>query len=197
MNSWLLERANAPNTTGVRWASLSRELLRTGMMSWILYDSVTHHVWFGKHSRIISHLLKCMLASTTSALSVKQHGYYGLDTGLGCLPCNCSTLGSTLHDCTEDGQCHCVPGVAGKRCDRCARGFYAFQDGGCTRKLLNPLLRCYCNPHTFLGALLWLLILLSLFTSSLLNTYDFIPFFCFPIVDTSISFGQVLVIVWA
>lgn len=64
---------------------------------------------------------------------MKQYGYYGLDSGLGCLPCNCSA-GSLSDDCTPEGQCLCVPGVAGEKCDRCARGFYAYQDGGCTRK---------------------------------------------------------------
>uniref|UniRef100_A0A671ETU2 Basement membrane-specific heparan sulfate proteoglycan core protein n=1 Tax=Rhinolophus ferrumequinum TaxID=59479 RepID=A0A671ETU2_RHIFE len=84
------------------------------------------------------------------------YGYYGLDTGLGCLPCNCSTMGSMSDDCTEEGQCHCVPGVAGKRCDRCARGFYAFQDGGCTpcacartQNTCDPASgECICPPHT-------------------------------------------------
>lgn len=66
---------------------------------------------------------------------LQQNGYYGLLTGLGCVPCNCSQFGSVSDDCNDQGQCHCVPGVAGEKCDRCAHGFYAFQDGGCTRKL--------------------------------------------------------------
>ncbi|KAM5218754.1 laminin subunit alpha-1 isoform 1-T1 [Hipposideros larvatus] len=84
------------------------------------------------------------------------YGYYGLDTGLGCVPCNCSMSGSMSGDCTEEGQCHCVPGVAGKKCDRCARGFYAFQDGGCTpcdcihtHNTCDPVSgECICPPHT-------------------------------------------------
>uniref|UniRef100_A0A8C4MPQ1 Laminin subunit alpha-1 n=1 Tax=Equus asinus asinus TaxID=83772 RepID=A0A8C4MPQ1_EQUAS len=83
-------------------------------------------------------------------------GYYGLDTGLGCSPCNCSASGSTSDDCTEEGQCRCVPGVAGERCDRCARGFYAYQDGSCTRcdcahtqNTCDPASgECVCPPHT-------------------------------------------------
>ncbi|XP_077756139.1 laminin subunit alpha-1 [Canis aureus] len=83
-------------------------------------------------------------------------GYYGLDTGLGCLPCNCSASGSMSDDCTEDGQCHCLPGVAGEKCDRCARGFYAYQDGGCTpcdcahtQHTCDPESgACICPPHT-------------------------------------------------
>jgi len=70
---------------------------------------------------------------------LQQPGYYGLDAGPGCLPCNCSMSGSLSDDCTEEGRCHCVPGVAGEKCDRCARGFHAYQDGGCTRKLQNSV----------------------------------------------------------
>lgn len=132
-----------------------------------------------------------------SAPFVKQHGYYGLDTGLGCLPCNCSPSGSLSEACTEEGQCHCVPGVAGKRCDRCARGFYAFQDGGCTRKLLNSSLRLYRIPQTFLWALPRLLSLWSAFPFSLFNMQDSIPLLWFPILGTCITFGQVLLMMWA
>uniref|UniRef100_A0A8C9AUH6 Laminin subunit alpha-2 n=1 Tax=Prolemur simus TaxID=1328070 RepID=A0A8C9AUH6_PROSS len=84
------------------------------------------------------------------------HGYYGLDSGRGCLPCNCSMAGSMSDDCTDEGQCHCVPGVAGERCDRCAHGFYAYQDGGCTpcdcpdtQNTCDPESgECVCPPHT-------------------------------------------------
>ncbi|EPY79313.1 laminin subunit alpha-1 isoform 1 [Camelus ferus] len=83
-------------------------------------------------------------------------GYYGLDTGRGCLPCNCSTPGSLSDACTEEGQCHCAPGVAGRRCDKCAHGFYAYQDGGCTpcdcahtQNSCDPESgECVCPPHT-------------------------------------------------
>nr|XP_036864248.1 laminin subunit alpha-1 isoform X1 [Manis javanica] len=84
------------------------------------------------------------------------HGYYGLDAGFGCLPCNCSASGSVSDDCTEEGQCRCVPGVAGERCDRCAHGFYAYRDGGCTpcdcahtQNTCDPASgACTCPPHT-------------------------------------------------
>ncbi|XP_026264666.2 laminin subunit alpha-1 [Urocitellus parryii] len=84
-------------------------------------------------------------------------GYYGLDTGLGCLPCNCSTAGSMSDECTEEGQCYCIPGVTGKRCDRCSHGFYAYQDGGCTpcdcahtQNNCDPESgKCICPPHTW------------------------------------------------
>ncbi|XP_055466158.1 laminin subunit alpha-1 [Psammomys obesus] len=83
-------------------------------------------------------------------------GYYGLDTGLGCEPCNCRPEGSTSDECTEEGQCHCVPGVAGRTCDRCAHGFYGYQEGGCTpcdcahtQNNCDPDSgECLCPPHT-------------------------------------------------
>ncbi|XP_041500327.1 laminin subunit alpha-1-like [Microtus oregoni] len=83
-------------------------------------------------------------------------GYYGLDTGRGCVPCNCSVEGSTSDNCTEDGQCPCVPGVSGKTCNRCSHGFYGYQDGGCTpcdcahtQNNCDPDSgECLCPPHT-------------------------------------------------
>ncbi|OCT76655.1 hypothetical protein XELAEV_18031856mg [Xenopus laevis] len=85
-----------------------------------------------------------------------MHGYYGLTTGLGCLPCNCSQMGSISDACNDLGQCPCVPGVAGLKCDICAHGFYAFQEGGCspcdcahTQNNCNPNTgECICPPHT-------------------------------------------------
>jgi len=87
---------------------------------------------------------------------LQQPGYYGLDAGPGCLPCNCSMSGSLSDDCTEEGRCHCVPGVAGEKCDRCARGFHAYQDGGCTpcdcahtQHTCHPESgECICPPYT-------------------------------------------------
>ncbi|XP_078073116.1 laminin subunit alpha-1 [Mustelus asterias] len=84
------------------------------------------------------------------------HGYFGLSTGLGCLPCNCSQLGSTSEDCGDDGQCHCVPGVSGQKCDQCAHGFHGFQNGGCTpcdcahtrNNCAKDSGQCICPPHT-------------------------------------------------
>ncbi|XP_072324438.1 laminin subunit alpha-1 [Scyliorhinus torazame] len=84
------------------------------------------------------------------------HGYFGLSTGLGCLPCNCSQLGSISEDCSDDGQCHCVPGVSGEKCDHCTHGFYGFQDGGCTPcdcahtrdNCAKDSGQCICPPHT-------------------------------------------------
>uniref|UniRef100_A0A8D2L172 Laminin subunit alpha-1 n=1 Tax=Varanus komodoensis TaxID=61221 RepID=A0A8D2L172_VARKO len=82
-------------------------------------------------------------------------GYYGLSTGFGCLPCNCSKAGSVAEDCNEEGQCRCVTGVAGQKCTHCAPGFYAFKDGGCTScncahthdACDRDTGQCICPPH--------------------------------------------------
>ncbi|XP_069778449.1 laminin subunit alpha-1 isoform X2 [Narcine bancroftii] len=84
------------------------------------------------------------------------HGYFGLSTGLGCIPCNCSKLGSISQDCSDGGQCRCVSGVSGDKCDHCTRGYYGFQDGGCTpcdclhtqNNCAKDTGQCICPPHT-------------------------------------------------
>ncbi|MEE6475620.1 hypothetical protein FKM82_010824 [Ascaphus truei] len=58
---------------------------------------------------------------------------FGLQTSQGCLPCNCNSFGSKSFDCDDSGQCRCQPGVFANKCDRCAHGFFDFQEGGCTR----------------------------------------------------------------
>ncbi|VDK73629.1 unnamed protein product [Litomosoides sigmodontis] len=38
--------------------------------------------------------------------------------------CNCNRIGSYNNVCDELGQCRCLPGVAGKKCDHCLSGFW-------------------------------------------------------------------------
>ncbi|MEJ1286795.1 hypothetical protein NN561_017805 [Cricetulus griseus] len=81
---------------------------------------------------------------------------FGLQLGRGCVPCNCNSFGSKSFDCEESGQCWCQPGVAGKKCDRCAHGYFNFQEGGCTACDCSHLGnncdpktgQCICPPNT-------------------------------------------------
>ncbi|XP_066470578.1 laminin subunit alpha-2 isoform X3 [Tiliqua scincoides] len=74
-------------------------------------------------------------------------GTFNVQSSRGCVPCNCNSFGSKSFDCDETGQCHCQPGVGGKKCDRCAHGFYDFEEGGCTPCECSHLGN-NCDPHT-------------------------------------------------
>ncbi|XP_074541079.1 laminin subunit alpha-2 [Halichoeres trimaculatus] len=81
---------------------------------------------------------------------------HGVTTGGVCVPCHCNSFGSKSFDCDESGQCRCQPGVTGPKCDRCARGFFNFQEGGCTPCQCSHLGnncdantgQCICPPNT-------------------------------------------------
>ncbi|XP_069831051.1 laminin subunit alpha-2 isoform X3 [Dendropsophus ebraccatus] len=81
---------------------------------------------------------------------------YGPVFAQGCVPCNCNSFGSKSFDCDDNGQCRCQPGVTGDKCDRCARGFYDFQEGGCTpcdchhvgNNCDEETGQCVCPPNT-------------------------------------------------
>ncbi|XP_077565326.1 laminin subunit alpha-2 isoform X3 [Stigmatopora nigra] len=81
---------------------------------------------------------------------------YGLVAGGQCVPCHCNSFGSKSFDCDENGQCRCQPGVTGPKCDRCSRGFFNFQEGGCTPCLCDHVGnncdantgQCICPPNT-------------------------------------------------
>uniref|UniRef100_A0A8C9T8C6 Basement membrane-specific heparan sulfate proteoglycan core protein n=1 Tax=Scleropages formosus TaxID=113540 RepID=A0A8C9T8C6_SCLFO len=76
--------------------------------------------------------------------------------GRGCVPCHCNSFGSKSFDCDERGQCRCQPGVTGLKCDRCARGYFNFQEGGCTpcqcadvgNNCDSNTGQCICPPNT-------------------------------------------------
>ncbi|XP_059489146.1 agrin-like isoform X2 [Neocloeon triangulifer] len=66
-----------------------------------------------------------------------EPGYWGLlklsEGYLGCIPCQCSSLGSVRDDCEQmTGRCVCKPGVTGQRCTNCAPGLVLGLNG-CAR----------------------------------------------------------------
>ncbi|XP_032440521.1 laminin subunit alpha-2 isoform X2 [Xiphophorus hellerii] len=81
---------------------------------------------------------------------------HGVTTGGVCIPCHCNSYGSKSFDCDEKGQCRCQPGVTGPKCDRCSRGFFNFQEGGCTPCQCSHVGnncdantgQCICPPNT-------------------------------------------------
>ncbi|XP_048452999.1 laminin subunit alpha-2-like [Rhincodon typus] len=81
---------------------------------------------------------------------------YYLHSSRGCIPCNCNSFGSKSFDCDDKGQCRCQPGVAEQKCDRCALGFYHFQEGGCVscecahvgNHCDSETGQCICPPNT-------------------------------------------------
>lgn len=57
----------------------------------------------------------------------------------GGLSCSCDPTGTLPSGNSEiliceaaGGQCPCKPGVVGRRCDRCASGYFGFGPNGCT-----------------------------------------------------------------
>lgn len=74
-----------------------------------------------------------------------EPGYWNLESGEGCEPCNCDRVGSTNYTCEPSGgQCQCKTGVTGRRCDACQRFFFGFSQSGCQA--------CNCDP---IGSLDW------------------------------------------
>ncbi|CAN9502837.1 unnamed protein product [Ophioblennius macclurei] len=71
----------------------------------------------------------------------------------GALPCDCNPSGSTRTLCNPDGgQCPCRQHVIGRRCTKCATGYYGFpycRPCECGRRLCDEVTgRCICPPQT-------------------------------------------------
>ncbi|KAG5834495.1 hypothetical protein ANANG_G00262110 [Anguilla anguilla] len=67
-----------------------------------------------------------------------KDNFYRISQEDGCLPCNCSILGSSSLQCGNDGVCHCRQSVTGEKCDNCQAGFHSLGPAGC-----RP---CECHP---------------------------------------------------
>lgn len=85
-------------------------------------------------SSLIASTTRFIVTSLLFVIVCLQPQTHGITTGGQCVPCHCNSFGSKSFDCDETGQCRCQPGVTGPKCDRCSRGFFNFQEGGCTRK---------------------------------------------------------------
>ncbi|KAM8850161.1 laminin subunit alpha-3-like isoform 2-T2 [Spinachia spinachia] len=71
----------------------------------------------------------------------------------GALPCSCDESGSTDTACEPvGGQCPCRQHVIGRRCSKCATGYYGFphcRPCECGRRLCDEVTgRCICPPQT-------------------------------------------------
>lgn len=65
-----------------------------------------------------------------------QSGYWNIDSGRGCDPCDCDVIGSTDRSCDQvTSQCHCHAGIGGRNCSECLPKHYGFSASGCKRKL--------------------------------------------------------------
>nr|XP_040024120.1 usherin isoform X2 [Gasterosteus aculeatus aculeatus] len=81
-----------------------------------------------------------------------EFGYWNLSHPDGCVPCDCSPLGSLSLFCEpEAGQCECKPGVGGQRCDYCGRGSYGLRLEGscapCNCSQEGTVPGTECDPH--------------------------------------------------
>ncbi|VDP12271.1 unnamed protein product [Onchocerca flexuosa] len=72
---------------------------------------------------------------------------------MAAFPCECSSQGSISFMCEEyGGKCSCRSNIIGRRCDRCAPGYYGFPDCIKCRCSDNHLCdentgQCFCPPH--------------------------------------------------
>ena len=74
--------------------------------------------------------------------SIDGSGIYDMSAFRCCSACDCNATG-TVVDSTCDpftGQCSCLDGVAGRRCQYCQPGFYRFSASGCLRTYCSLLL---------------------------------------------------------
>ncbi|XP_061588324.1 laminin subunit alpha-3-like isoform X2 [Cololabis saira] len=102
----------------------------------------------------------CPPQTVRPACSECQSQTFSFHPLLGCENCECSSSGISANaenQCDlNTGQCSCKPRIGGRKCDRCADGYYRFPEcvpcdcdqGGVTSNVCHPDSgRCLCKKH--------------------------------------------------
>ena len=65
---------------------------------------------------------RCKCRPDHYAVTTPTSGYHApsADPIVVCVPCRCEPIGSLSLSCSNDGQCNCVAGVLGRRCNKCS-----------------------------------------------------------------------------
>jgi len=68
---------------------------------------------------------------------------------VACLACDCDVNGTVPGTtcAAYGGQCQCLVGVSGRRCDYCLPGFYSFSATGCSRTYILTLTSSIRRSH--------------------------------------------------
>lgn len=66
---------------------------------------------------------------------------WGLKRCIGCDMCDCAIASKSTQCNDQTGQCFCMPGAAGVKCEACAQGYWNYTASGCTSK--------YCSSNAF------------------------------------------------
>ncbi|KAK3921962.1 Laminin subunit alpha-1 [Frankliniella fusca] len=108
---------------------------------------------------IVTGRCECKTNVVGRACDACKHGFWGLDSGLGCQACACDPLGAHNSSCDPvTGQCACRPGIGGRTCDSCLPGYVGFSPDGCREcdpcdkpgHVCDPDTgHCVCPPLTF------------------------------------------------
>ena len=72
--------------------------------------------------------------------------HFNFSSTMGCTLCNCYAMGSIRDDSVCDpvsGECECVEGVTGRKCDMCPVSYV-----GPNKNLLTPCTECFCNGYS-------------------------------------------------
>ena len=60
-----------------------------------------------------------------------QPDTYGFGSETGCIDCDCGQASITSQCDLDFGNCTCMPGVTGYKCDACIGGYWNYRETGC------------------------------------------------------------------